>query len=115
MRKKTKKSFKRFDLILRNENKICIIDWKFSRISAHEKINTRAFVKKNELYLQLAKKDYKSDVELKFYCIHIDYMLDHYHKFTEAYYDYKIDEIMIEEENKEEEENDEDEIVFFDG
>lgn len=70
MRKKTEKVFKRFDLILRNENKICIIDWKFTKNKADEKINKKAFVKKNELYLQLAKKDYKSEVELKFYCIH---------------------------------------------
>ena len=33
-------------------------------------------------------------------------MLDQYHKFTEAYYDYKIDEIMIDEGNKEDEDGD---------
>ena len=38
MRKSTVKKFKRFDLLLRNDDKVCIIDWKFSRVDAHYKM-----------------------------------------------------------------------------
>lgn len=60
MRMSTVKDFKRFDLIMRSENKICIIDWKFTDRKADEKIRARDFVKKNGLYFELANKDYKS-------------------------------------------------------
>jgi hypothetical protein len=30
MRRYTKFKYKKFDLLLRNEKKVCIIDWKFS-------------------------------------------------------------------------------------
>ncbi len=113
MRKKSRKSFKRFDLILRNQDKICIIDWKFSKIKANQKINTRAFVKKNELYLQLAKKEYKSDVELKFYCFHVDQIIEHYHQSTEADYIYRIAEVMIDEDPVEKQEDVSDSEVVF--
>lgn len=39
MRKSTKKKFKRFDLLMRNDDKVCIIDWKFSRFDANYKIS----------------------------------------------------------------------------
>lgn len=38
MRKFSQKKFKKFDLLLRNKSKVCIIDWKFSRVNADEKI-----------------------------------------------------------------------------
>lgn len=56
MRKSTEKKFKRFDLLMRKEDKVCIIDWKFSKTEANEKIMTGAFVKKNKEYFQLARK-----------------------------------------------------------
>ena len=42
MRKSTVKRFKRFDLLLRNDDKVCIIDWKFSKVDAHYKIAASA-------------------------------------------------------------------------
>ncbi len=50
MRKATVKKFRRFDLILRHENKVCIIDWKFSRLGAEEKLKGNATLKKNKVY-----------------------------------------------------------------
>ena len=55
---------------MRNQHKCCIIDWKFTRLDAKEKIKGGSTQRKNLLYYQLAKKDYKTDVELIFYCIH---------------------------------------------
>lgn len=34
MRKFSAKRFKKFDLLLRNSNRVCVIDWKFSRVNA---------------------------------------------------------------------------------
>lgn len=48
MRRVTQKKFKRFDLLLRNDEKVCIIDWKFSKADANEKIGRKEFVKKNK-------------------------------------------------------------------
>lgn len=56
MRKFSKKSFRRFDLLLRKHKKVCIIDWKFSRDEANDKIKTKMFVAKNLEYFQLARK-----------------------------------------------------------
>lgn len=95
MRKKTLKDFKRLDLILRNENNICIIDWKFSKDQANMKVNRGLYGKKNLIYFQLAKKDYKSDVDLKFYCIHNEILMDHHHKWSSAEYNYKITEVEL--------------------
>ena len=70
MRKATIKEFKRFDLLMRNQHQCAIIDWKFTMLDAKEKIKGKATQSKNLLYCQLARKDYKTDVELKFYCLH---------------------------------------------
>lgn len=43
MRKFSAKRFKKFDLLLRNSNRVCVIDWKFSRVNADEKIATQIF------------------------------------------------------------------------
>jgi hypothetical protein len=91
MRKTTKKQFKRFDLLLRNFDKCCIVDWKFSKITAETKINSKAFVAKNKVYYQLTNKDFKSDVELKFYCISLKNNGNYHHAITRSNYDYKID------------------------
>lgn len=42
MHKTTVKKFKRLDLVLRNEECCCILDWKFSRVDAEEKIRAWA-------------------------------------------------------------------------
>ena len=70
MRKVTIKEFKRYDLLLRNQEKCCIVDWKFTRLHAFDKIKGAGVQRKNKLYYQLAKKDFKTDIELKFYCFH---------------------------------------------
>ena len=84
MRKFTEKKFKRIDLILRNEHKCLIIDWKFTRLHAKQKIRGSAVQKKNDIYMQLARKDFKTDVELKFYCQHEPIVNKYYHFFTSA-------------------------------
>lgn len=56
MRKFSQKKFKKFDLLLRSKNKVCIIDWKFSRVNADEKIAAEVFAKKNLEYFQLARQ-----------------------------------------------------------
>lgn len=38
MRRCTKKLFKRYDLILRNENQVCVLDWKFSMLTSDKVI-----------------------------------------------------------------------------
>ena len=84
MRKVTIKEFKRYDLLLRNQEKCCIVDWKFTRLHANEKIKGGGVQRKNKLYYQLAKKDFKTDVELKFYCFHERMLNKSYHYFTVA-------------------------------
>ena len=56
MRKSTVKRFKRFDLLLRNDDKVCIIDWKFSKVDAHYKMTANRQTDKNKSYFQLARK-----------------------------------------------------------
>lgn len=56
MRKSTVKKFKRFDLLLRNDDKVCIIDWKFSKIDAEYKMTTKKIAERNKVYFQLARK-----------------------------------------------------------
>lgn len=55
---------------MRNQEKCVIVDWKFTMLDAKEKIKGKSTERKNLLYYQLARKDYKTDVELKFYCLH---------------------------------------------
>jgi hypothetical protein len=43
MRRYSKRSFKKFDLLLRNDKKVCIIDWKFSHERADERIKRSQF------------------------------------------------------------------------
>lgn len=62
MRKYTEKKFKRYDLLMRGEHKCSIIDWKFSRLDAEQKIKGAGTSRKNELYCQLAKKDFKTEI-----------------------------------------------------
>jgi 5-methylcytosine-specific restriction endonuclease McrBC regulatory subunit McrC len=62
MRKTTEKRFKRFDLLLRNEDKSGIIDWKFSKLMAEQKIKGNGVKNKNRQYYQLAYKDFLTDV-----------------------------------------------------
>lgn len=47
MRKFSEKKYRRFDLLLRNRKKACIIDWKISRVDADKKIADSIFSKKN--------------------------------------------------------------------
>jgi hypothetical protein len=47
MRKFTEKKFKRYDLLMRSEHKCAIIDWKFTRLDAEEKIRGASTQKKN--------------------------------------------------------------------
>lgn len=56
MRKYSKARFKRFDFLLRGDRRVCIIDWKFSRNNADRCISSTNFRKKNEEYVQLARK-----------------------------------------------------------
>lgn len=102
MRKFTEKKFKRFDLLMRSERKCSIIDWKFTRLDAEEKIKGAQTQRKNEIYYQLARKDFKTDIELKFYCFHEKVANHSYHYFTCANFDYKIKTVEIEEEQKKE-------------
>jgi hypothetical protein len=90
MRYTTEKKFKRYDLLLRNEEKSGIIDWKFSKLVAEEKIKGNGVKNKNKQYYQLAYKDYLTDVELKFYCFHARLSFNTYHFFTCASYFHKI-------------------------
>jgi len=62
MRYTTSKKFKRYDLLLRTEEKCCIIDWKFSKLIADEKIKGNSVKNKNKQYYQLAYKDFLTDV-----------------------------------------------------
>lgn len=43
MRKFSEKKFRKFDLLLRNQKKACIIDWKISRQNADHKIAAYMF------------------------------------------------------------------------
>ena len=107
MRKSTVKQFKRFDLLLRNEESVCIIDWKFSKVNADQKINTAMFAKKNRQYFQLARKEYNANVRLKFYCFH-QRADERFHRYTFADFNYEKEEVEIEEgEMEAEEEGDE--------
>jgi hypothetical protein len=99
MRKSTEKKFKRFDLLLRNENRCKIIDWKFTKLVAEEKIKGSSIARKNKIYYQLAAKDYKTSIELQFYCFH-EKDNHEFHEFTTASYHHKIDEIHIPETDK---------------
>lgn len=90
MRFTTEKRFKRYDLLLRNEVKSGIIDWKFSKLVAEEKIKGNGVKNKNKQYYQLAYKDFLTDVELKFYCFHARVNFNTYHFFTCASYFHKI-------------------------
>lgn len=62
MRYTTAKKFKRYDLLLRNEQKSGIIDWKFTKLEANEKIKGNGVNNKNKQYYQLACKDFLTDV-----------------------------------------------------
>lgn len=105
MRRSTKKKFKRFDLLLRSDHKVCIIDWKFSKVNANQKITAASFVEKNKQYFQLARKQYNADVQLKFYCFH-QKCDDRYHQYTFADYTYKADEVELMDANSESDEED---------
>jgi 1,4-dihydroxy-2-naphthoyl-CoA synthase len=48
----------------------------------------------------LARKDYKTDVELKFYCFHERTVNQFYHCFTTARFDYQISTVVVEEERR---------------
>ena len=84
MRKSTIKKFKRFDLLLRNDDKVCIIDWKFSRVDAQYKMTDNKITDRNKVYFQLARKEFNSDVQLKFYCFHQKSEGKYHHQFTVA-------------------------------
>lgn len=47
------------------------------------------------MYYQLASKDFKTNVELKFICFHERIMNQYYHMVTCAPYLHKIDEVQI--------------------
>ncbi len=47
---------------MRGEHKCSIIDWKFTRLDAEDKIRGASTHKKNIAYYQLAKKDFKTDI-----------------------------------------------------
>lgn len=95
MRKTTQKKFRRLDVVLRNEIKCCIIDWKFSQSSAENKISDRRVNLKNMIYYQLASKDFlTNNVELKFYCIHAR-SSQHYHDYSVAMYRHQIEEVEL--------------------
>ena len=95
MRYTTAKKFKRYDLLLRNEQKSGIIDWKFTKLEANEKIKGNGVNNKNKQYYQLACKDFLTDVELKFYCLHNRKLLENHHFFTCADYFHKIPTQLI--------------------
>ena len=61
-------NFNRLDLLLRNEHKVLVIDWKFTFQKAKDYI--RGYKHKVQKYLRLAKKYYKCEVEFRLYCIH---------------------------------------------
>ena len=82
MRKATIKEFKRYDLLMRNQTKSVIVDWKFTIYDAKEKIREKDTEVKNLQYYQLARKDYKTEVELKFYCLHERVVNREYHEYT---------------------------------
>ena len=97
MRKATEKSFRRLDLVLRNKEKCCVLDWKFTRLEAKEKIKGNWIAYKNKIYYQLASKDFKTSVELKFYCLHERIVTYNYHHFTCAAYHHNIEQVELEE------------------
>lgn len=99
MRKSTEKKFKRFDLLLRNENRCKIIDWKFTKLVAEEKIKGSSIARKNKIYYQLAAKDYRTSIELQFYCFH-EKDTHEFHDFTTAHYHHNIEQISIPETEK---------------
>ncbi len=47
MRKYTEKKFKRYDLLMRAEHKCSIVDWKFTRLDAEQKIKGAGTSRKN--------------------------------------------------------------------
>lgn len=51
--------------------------------------------KKNKAYYQLASKDFKTSVQLKFYCFHQQVLSNAYHYFTCAPYTHTIDQIPL--------------------
>ncbi len=60
MRKTTAKKFKRYDVLMRHSEKVCIIDWKFSKIEAETKISEADNKACNKLYYELARKDFRT-------------------------------------------------------
>ena len=95
MRKSTVKRFKRFDLLLRSDEKVCIIDWKFSKIDAQYKMTANKIAERNKVYFQLARKEFNSTVELKFYCFHQKLDGKNHHKYTVAEFTYNIESVDI--------------------
>ena len=100
MRKYTEKKFKRYDLLMRGEHKCSIVDWKFTRLDAEEKIKGAGTNRKNEIYYQLAKKDFKTEISLKFYCFHQRIVNHSYHCFTTAKFNYQIQTVEIDGQEK---------------
>ena len=41
---------------MRNDDKVCIIDWKFSRVDANYKMSANRIADRNKTYFQLARK-----------------------------------------------------------
>ena len=62
MRKVTEKKFRRLDLVLRNKEKCGVLDWKFTRLEAKQKIRGSWIAFKNKAYYQLASKDFRTSV-----------------------------------------------------
>lgn len=85
---------------MRNEEKCSIIDWKFTRLDAEDKIKGASTQRKNEIYVQLARKDYKTDIELKFYCFHERPVNSSYHCFSCAKFQYQIKTVELDEQDK---------------
>ena len=97
MRKVTKKKFRRYDLILRNQNQACILDWKFSINQPDKLLYDFKTEKKNRDYIELAKKEYKTNVKLKYVVLTPQFYHGHYQRYQCEQYKYKSDEVYIEE------------------
>ena len=98
MRKTTIKKFRRYDLVLRNEDEVCVLDWKFSNNDPENLLRDRKFTIKNKDYYELARMEFKAEVKLK-YIVMTPELVEHHQKYLVAEYEYPKNTIEIEAED----------------
>lgn len=94
-------NYNRLDLLLRRKDKVLVIDWKFSFLSAKDYL--KKYQKKINQYLKIAKLHYDCEVEFHLYCIHrhVNREIGFLYKYSMKEVALPVDEVVLSEDAEE--------------